>query len=413
MTRPLRLTGLLFTVASVASVAALAACGGADQPGPVTPAGAQGSKVEAQKVANLDYFDVATVAPTPPSLARRPDRDALLGVELAARPVLLECLVDPKNRGPEKATHVVVDATTTDTGVEHHITGTNVTASGAACLENALKAWTKGLPTGPGAPVESHLEIDHLAGVNPAVVLGVNDASDVAAAVRLALPGWGECFAEWKNAPPRLLRANLKAARAKDASPAVLLASVAFEPTADPAAGKVAACLEGKLKTLAIKPPQGESVTVPYVFRLVHSGIDGALPDAPPDLQLVELDLQRARRLSEVAIAIGERAQVLASYDDRVKRYKAKARPEVTLAELSDECTALLAAGDKLLVAAERQTATEDATHLFAESHKAKDPAWTEAEATAAKSLSESQRELATYRTLRKKDESACPKLGR
>ncbi len=39
-------------------------------------------------------------------------------------------------------------------------------------------------------------------GASPSVEMGVNDASDIAGAIRLALPTWGDCFADWKSAPP-------------------------------------------------------------------------------------------------------------------------------------------------------------------------------------------------------------------
>jgi hypothetical protein len=390
-----------------ALLVSLAACGGAEVPAPATPAGA---KAEGQRVAAVDYFDVAAVTAAPPVLARRLGNEGLLGVDLAARPALLECLVDPRNRGGEKATHVVVEGAINGEGVQHKVSGTNLTPAGVACMEAALKAWTKGIPAGPGAPVTSQMELDHVVGVQPAVGLGNGDASDLAAAVRLALPGFGECFAGWTSAAPRTLRATLRAAKPRDGSPAVLLSSVAFDPTPDPVAGKVAACLEGKLKALPVKPPSGDSVTASVALRLVHSGIEGALPDAPPELQLVELDLQRARRLADVTLAVDEHAQALATYDELVRRYKSRGRPEVSLADLKDKCAALVAADDRLLAASERQSATEHATHHFAEARKAKDPSWTEAEATSAKSLAEAEKELAAHQGLRRIDEAACPK---
>jgi hypothetical protein len=345
----------------------------------------------------------------------RASNEALLGVLLSARPVVMECLVDPKNRGPAKTTHVVLDAALTDNGIEPKATGTNLTPAGTACIEAALRTWTQAVPglNGKNAagPLKGHLELEHLVGANPSVEMGVNDASDVAGAIRLALPGWGDCFGEWKSAPPHSLRVTVSAQRPKVATPTVALGTVVFDPTTDPVAGKVAACLEGKLKVLQVKAPAAESIALPYTFRLVHSGIGDPLPGAAPDLQFVELDLQRGRRAAESVIAAGERGVQLAAYDDVVKRFKAKAKPEVSIAELKERCAALVAAADKLVTAFEKQAATEETTHRFTVDQKAKDASWAEAETGAAKNLADAQKDVENARTLRKADQGACPKV--
>ncbi len=396
---------------------ALAGCG-PEQPGAATPAGSAAAPVaKAQQVKNLWYFDLSTLAPSPPAVAGSVTTEVLLGVELSARPAAMECLVDPKNRGPEKKTHVVVDATLTDAGVDHKVTGENLTPSGVACIEAALRAWTQAVPAltaknavAPGGgPVKSHLELEHVVGSSPAVELGVNDASDVAGAIRLALPGWGDCFAEWKSAPPRALKASVKVVRA--ATPTVTPAEVTFEPSADPGAGNVAACLTGKIKALALKPPQSDSVALPYTFHFVHSGVTEALPDAPPEVQFIQIDLQRARRTAEASIADGERMIAASVYDDAVKRFKAKAKPEVSVAELKEKCATLLKADDRVIAAVGRLAATETAAQGFTSAQKAKDPTWADAEAKAAQSLAAAQKTAQSYRETRKVDEGACPKL--
>lgn len=399
----------------------LVACG-ADQPGAAAPASSSSAstaapKVEKLRVVNLGYFDVATLSATPPAIAGRVGNDALLGVELCARPLVLECLVDPRNRGPEKKTHVVVDATIAEAGVDHQVTGANLTPAGAACIEAALRRFTQASPAlrarNADAGVKSHLEIEDVVGVGPAVVLGVNEASDIAGAVRLALPGWGDCFADWQSTPPRPLKAKLRAVRpanAKDAGPTVPLEAT-FEPTTDASAGKVAACLQSKLHALQVKTPAGAETSLPYPFSFVHSGIGEPLPGVTPDLQMVELDLQRSQRAAEAAIAIGERSQAWTVYGDLVTRFKAKAKPEVTVAELTEKCAALVATDDKLLAAAQKQLAVEATTHAFTADQKAKDPSWADAEAASAKSLAAAQKDVDSYTTNRKADEGSCPKV--
>jgi hypothetical protein len=410
MKRTLALTALTLT---------LVACSGADQTGAATPGSGSADggapKVEQQKVQNLGYFDLGTLAPTPPAVAGHATTEALLGVEVAARPMVLECLVDPRNRGPGQKTHVAVDATLADAGVTHQVTGQNLTPAGVACIEGALRAWAQAVPAltakNAAGPVKNHLEYDHVLGADQAVVMGVNDASDIAGAIRLALPTWGDCFTAWKTAPPRVLKATVTAARPKPPTPTVALSVVTFDATTDATAGAVAACLTGKLKALAVKTPAGDSISVPYTFRLVHSGVADALPDAPPELQFIELDLQRARRMAETAIAVGERGVAWSVYDDLVKRFKAKAKPEVTVAELKEKCAAMVATDDKLIAVAGQQLATEEATHRFTVEQKAKDPGWAEAEAGAAKNLADSQKDVAGFKTNKGLDEGACPKV--
>src|SRR6185436_4204651 len=118
-----------------------------------------------------------------------------------------------------------------------------------------------------GAAVKSHVEAEHVVGTHPSVVMGVNEASDVAGVVRVALSGWGGCVADWKSAPPRTLKATLKVARPKEkgeAGPTVAASEVKFEPNADATATTVAGCLEGKMKALQFKTPKDDSLTVPY-----------------------------------------------------------------------------------------------------------------------------------------------------
>lgn len=406
--------------------ATLSACGAAEQGGAAIPAasatdgGAPAPRVEQQQIQNLGYFDVATLFPAPPAVAGHAGTEALLGVEIAARPLVMECLVDPRNRGPEKRTHVVVDAALADSGVTHQVTGQNLTPAGAACVEGALRAWTQAVPAltaknvaarDGATPIKSHLEYDHVTPASPAVVLGVNEASDIAGAIRLALPTWSECFSAWKAAPPRQLRVTVGAVRSKPVTPTVTLSTVTFDATTDATAGAVAACLTGKLKALQVKTPSGESLTLPYIFRLVHSGVGDLLPDAPPELQFVELDLQRARRAAETAIAIGERGHAVVVYDDLVKRFKAKDKPEVTVEQLREKCAAMVMLDDKLIAAAEKQAATEDTTHRFTQDQKAKDPTWAEAEAGAAKSSADAHKDSESFKANKKLDEGACPKV--
>lgn len=397
----------------------LSACGAPAAEGPKAPSSAAATpppapKVEQQQLVNGGWLDAAIFALEAPALPAKVNNDVLLGVELMARPLVLECLVDPKNRGAEKRTHLVIDAALGDAGVTHKVSGQNLPPAGASCVEAALTKWTASIPTlnakiAAGPAVSAHLEIDHVAGVQPAVVLGVNEVSDVAGAIRLALPGWGECFAAWKSAPPRVLKGSLQLHKAKAPATQVSPSALSFEPSGDANADKVAACLAPKLNALSFKSPAAETLAIPLVLRFVHSGAGESLPGAPADLQFTQLDLARGRRTAEAAIAVGGRNQATAAYDDAVKRYKAGAK-DVSVKELKDKCAALLAADDRLLDAAKKTLAVEEATHAFAQDQKAKDATWAEVEAIAAKKQGEAQKDVESFKAARSADEAACPK---
>jgi len=394
---------------------ALTACAAEQGAGPQA-GGKDQPKVEQQQIAAVGYFDLATLWPTPPAVPARVNKEVLTGVEVASRPLVMECLVDPRNRGADKRTHVVVDASLTDAGVDHKISGENLTPAGTACIDGALRRWTGAIATlnarAASGPVASRVEYEHMVGVSPAAVLGQNDASDLVAHVRLALPSWGDCLAPFQAAPPRLLKANVKLVLAAGSPPPVEVSpsEAAFEPAGDPAADKAAACLKGKITALKLKAPKSESISAPYTFRFVNSNLAGALPGAPAELQFAQLDLVRARRAAEAAIALGERIEAAGAYDLAVKGYKAKAKPEVTVKELRDKCAALLAADDKVIDAMKKQHAIEDATHKLAAEEKAKDASWADAETSAAQKVREAQKDVDAFQAQRKNDEGACPK---
>jgi hypothetical protein len=385
----------------------------AEAPKPASSAPAT-PKVEQQQLANNGWLDVALFSTDAPSLPSVVSNEVLLGVELLARPHVLECLVAPAHRGADKRTRVLIAAKLTDTGVSHKVSGDNLPPAGASCIEAALSKWTAALPglnakAAAGATVSAELEIVHTMGVLPAVVMGLNEASDANGTVRLALPAMGECFAEWKSTPPSLLKGSL--ALRKPSAGAALAPEVKLAPesASDAAGAKVATCLQGKLAALPFKAPAGEALTVPLTLRFVHSAAGESLPGAPADLQFTQLDLARGRRAADSLIAIGGRNAATSAYDDAVKRYKAGAK-DVSVKELKDKCAALLAADDKLIDAAQKALTVEDVTHRFAEEQKAKDPSWAEAEAASAKKQGEARKDLETFKAAKVADEAACPK---
>jgi len=430
-------------------------------------------KIEQQQITNLGYFDVAACEIKPPAIPERVNTEVLTGVLVAARPHVMECLVEPKNRGPEKTTQVVVDSTLIDTGVEHKVTGQNLTPTGVECVKNALQKYTDTLaslnaknsanlppapppppapvatkgkkappppppasppaPTPPVAPITAHVEFQHLQGINPSVVFGANDASDVIGQIRLSQPSWCECYTPWKSNPPHLLTLALKVARPPPVKPdpkkpvdpkappppppdtTAAVTELTFPPTGDAVADQVATCLQGKIQPLKFNL-KNEGLTLPAVpLRYVHSGESRPIGGASPDLQFTQFDLLRNQTAAETAIAVGTRSPAVIAYDSAVKQYKdtanSKKGPTVTVKELQDKCAALLKTDDKVIGALKNQFEVEKSTHDFAAAQLAKDPAWKEAEAATAEKLEQAQKDVVTWEQTRKADEAACPKV--
>jgi hypothetical protein len=345
------------------------------------------TKTEQQRIMNLGYFDVANCELQPPATPDKVNEVVLTGVLLSARPYALECLVDPKHRGTDKTTQVVVDSTLGEAGLEHKVTGTNLTPEGAACVQQALTKYTSAMPNlaknsvnqpppppaaapapaptakgkkappapppaapatppAPVEPVKAHVEFQHSTEYNPSVTFGANEGSDVVGTVRMAIPTWCDCFEPWKNAPPSPLRAAIKisnpaqqpadkkqekkddaaaAAAAPAATDGVTPTEVNFDPITDPNAEKVSACLKGKIMALKFKPPAGQYIQIPYPMRFVNANVNQPLGDSPPDLQFVQFDLLRNDRTADSAIAVGQRVYAEAVYNKAVERYKATA----------------------------------------------------------------------------------------
>src|SRR4051812_37740247 len=92
-----------------------------------------GTTAEKQKIANLTYFDLVNCAARAMDVPRPINKEGVTGFLVAARPQVMECLVDAKNRGPEKATKAQVTTSVTEAGVEHKVSGENLTPEGQKC----------------------------------------------------------------------------------------------------------------------------------------------------------------------------------------------------------------------------------------------------------------------------------------
>jgi hypothetical protein len=322
----------------------------------------------------------------------------------------MECLADPTRRGAEKETRVVIKSTLGAGGVESAVSGQNLTPEGEKCVKAALTRYFATVPqlaTPPAAgaaPVTAEIPVQHIAGVSPAVTLGVNEGSDITGTVRLMQSTWCDCYAEWKDAPPRTLKAKIKIAKGASAAPS----DVSFEATNDPAADKVAACLKDKVKSLRFKVTPDE-ITLPYTFLFLHSAHDGGLPNAPPEIQFAQLDALRGQRAAAAVIAVGTRSVAAATYDDLVKKYKAKPA-SVQVEELKTKCADLLKADEGWVASIEKQVDIDQKTVELVTALAAKDPGWAKAQAASQSNLDATKKDLEQAKKIRTDDAGICPK---
>ncbi len=346
-------------------------------------------------------FDTAACALREVELPAVANTESLLAALLIARPMVSECLVDAKSRGSAPDTQVKLKVSVDDKAATPTVAATNLTPEGAACVEKALaKLPLKPQPAGE-KPASAELPVTHAA-QSPQVRLGVNVASDVVGTIRLAQPSWCDCYAELSvNAPPTVV-ASLKLTPDKPLE-------LTMKAPADPLSQKLSACLEAKLKALAL-PPVVTEVQAPYVFLLVNSWAAAETPDADPKLQFQQIEAIRGQRVADVVLAAAHKANAASAYDALVAKYKAKPTPTL-IAPMREKCAAVLAADDKWIASLKTLAETDKRAHGLAQGLKAKDPSWAEVEAGLAKRLAETQGELPKADQVKAGDAAACPKM--
>ncbi|QSQ24716.1 hypothetical protein JY651_07145 [Pyxidicoccus parkwayensis] len=390
---------------AVASFALTAACAGQQK----TDAAAGGKSVpteERVRITNQPPFDLISCFPRELKMPEHNSQGVVLGALLAARPQVLECLVDPKNRGPAEATKVSVKTTVTDQGATHAITGENLTPEGTACIQKVLDTQVQPAALAKGAqPVEATIPFEHTATGLNSVKFGINEGSDFTGAVRLAQPSWCDCYANFKDKVPPALTAKVKLVKTQQTP-----AEVTFEPSGSTEGDQLAACLQPKIAALPAKLSSDE---LGFSYRFVH--FNSAAPEAaaatlPPELRFLQLDLVRTQRAADQAIADGARTPAAQAFAEVVDRYQ-KTKNYKLFDELESKCNTLVAADTRVTEALTGRQATEQAALAIAQEMKAKDAeGWTEAEAATQKNLDETVKELAEAQKIATQDKSACPK---
>ncbi|MBN1210836.1 MAG: hypothetical protein JXB05_38665 [Myxococcaceae bacterium] len=385
---------------AIASVLVTAACAGQKAAGPAQAASVQ----ERMRITNQPVFDVALCHPRELTLPQPPNQAVLVGALITARPQVMECLVDPKNRGPEATTKVSVKTNVTDQAATHTITGENLTPEGQKCAQAAVDKAVplQTLPQG-APPVTAEAQFIHELNNSPSVTFGINEGSDFSGTVRLAQPQWCDCYAPFSTQAPPVLTAKLKLMKASPTP-----ADITFEPSGSTEGDQLAACLKQKIAALPVTLKSDE-LTFPHRFVHFHAQATEPAASLPPELRFYQLELVRGQRAADAAIAFGARANAAEAYDAIVAKYQ-KTQDWKLIPELREKCAALVKAADGWLAAIEAQQGVDEATLTLVKSLKAKDEAWAEVETASQTTLATTQKELETAKQRRQQDEAACPK---
>ncbi len=387
---------------AIASVIFTAACAGQQKPaGPAAATTVQ----EKMRITNQPVFDVAYCHPRQLTLPQPPNQGILVGALVSTRPQVMECLVDPKNRGPAATTKVTVKTHVTDTEATHTLTGENLTPEGQQCIQAAVN---KAVPIQPlttkGAqPVDAQAEFIHEMNNSPAVTFGINEGSDFSGHIRLAQEQWCDCYAGYTTQVPPVLTAHITL---KKASPTAT--EITFEPSGSTEGDQLAACLKSKIATVSAKLSSDQ---LGFPHRFVHFNAEATEPAAslPPELRFYQLELVRGQRAADAAIAFGTRANAAETYDAIVAKYQ-KTKDWKLISELKEKCAALVQSADSWISAIEAQQAAEQQTVTLVGELKAKDEGWNAVETASQTALANTQKDLETAKQRRQQDEAACPK---
>jgi hypothetical protein len=373
------------------SVAACATNKGATTSEPAQP--------EKQKISNITYFDIAACATPSPVLPEKLNRESVFGAALYARPAVLECFTDPKNRGSAAETKANVKIVVTESGTTYDVVGDNLTPAGTDCVKAALsKLPLKSLNKGENQ-VTSEVPFTH-GGNSPAVKMGINTGSDAVGALRLAEATWCECFQPFENKAPPSITAHVKMGSTGTND-------FKFDPmTGD--AQTLADCVAPKMKTVKLTAFNNE-FNFDYPVLLINSLAPGETADAKPELQFIQLDAIRAARAADVAMKVSVRNTDAAVYDAAVQTYN-KTKNTKMVKELKDKCAAMVKADQGWIDALKAQHDLESHTAQVAGALKAKDPQWGDAEAAAQKTADATKAEATKAEGIKTADEKVCPK---
>ncbi len=398
------------------------ACAGGQSTGTAAPA-------ERQRVQNLVPFDIGNCFPTRLDVGKTANEYTLQAAFRGARSAINECLVDAKVQNPNVATKGKATVSLDSSGTAVTVSSDGLQPTAATCIERAIRSRLEGVavPSG-GKPLT--LEGPFEREPSTMVRMGLNEASDVQGAIRLAMPQWCSCFESVKGqAPPELVgpvtltREDVTKyadrLKAPDGGTVVNKGVVAALQPSDPSGAQLASCLNQRVESLPLKS-SSEQLTVPAQVLLVNSNGSAAMPaGVPPPLQFAQLDAVRELRQAEAFAALARRQNVANAYDAQVQAYQAAANSKDAkkrkaagsmVKELKAGCAGLVKADDEYTKALEGEAAVEQQALTLAQSLKAKEPQWADAEKASSAALADTQKQIDASKQLRAANEKACPK---
>ncbi len=136
-------------------------------------------------------------------------------------------------------------------------------------------------------------------------------------------------------------------------------------------------------------------------------------------MQFAQLDAVREQRQAEAFAALARRQNVANIYDAQVQAYQAAANSKdakkrkaagAMVKDLKTGCADLVKADDAYTKALEDEAAVEQQAVTLAQTLKAKDPVWADAEKASSGALADTQKQIDAAKQLRTANEKACPK---
>lgn len=390
---------------AVACLLITAACAGAQKTD-----SAQASLVEERmRITNQPPFDVSLCQPRTLSLPQPPNEALLVGAIASSQPQVMECLVDPKSRAGGETTRVTVKASVTDQAATYTVTGENLTPEGQQCVQSAVSKRAPLQPLAQGAAkVEGQTEFLHEATNSPAIKFGVNEGSDFSGTLRLAQPGWCDCYAPYANRAPPLLTATVTLRRGV-ATPA----DVTFESSGSTEGNQLAACLKQKMLALPATLSV-EELSFPYRFTHFNALATEPAANLPGELRFYQLDLVRGQHAAATAMALGTRGHAAEAYDALAVQYeKDPKKGSALIPKLREQCAVLVKGAQGWVAALEAQQRVDQQAVALAQELKVKDASWSEVETASQGVLATTQKDLEAARQRLADDEALCVKLGK
>ena len=380
------------------------------------------SDAPSTKVVNILPFDLGVCFLQPVEVATPVNEIALSGLWLAARPAVVECLRDSRNYVAGKSSAFKLTLTLSDAGFTRVVDSEGLTEAGRKCIADGVGRTSPTLqPLAAGSkPVVYTAQVPELQ--TDQVRFGINEFSNVAGVIRLAMPSMCSCFEVYKTTPdpaPVDFRVQVTKAPEKFKFPDGGMprpVEVTFTTASAPAA--MTSCAEGKLIALNY-PSTSEQIVVPFRFlflnALAQSSDVTALGDLP-SLKFAQLEAMAFQRSAATQL---QQARVVAAstrYNEMVNEYKAlsKSNPKKASAMLKDlgsACQKLVAQDDAWIASGEAEYKLHQETLAVITAAKAKDPSWGETEVGTQKLAASSQAVVAKAKEARAADEKACPKL--